>query len=120
MVQQSTYIEIELDTGEAVSLFRTKNCVLRCLSGKIWVTEHGGEGDIVLTAGDVYRLTRRGRTVVQSVEKRRGATCQLVPGQISCRGLEVLRAWVSAFASQLIWLRRHLMFRRQPTVAGGH
>lgn len=118
MVQQSTYIE--LDAGEAASLFRTKKCLLRCVRGKIWVTEDNGDGDIVLTAGDVHRLTRRGLTVVQSVERRRGATCQLIPDQISCRRLEALRTWVFALSSQLIWQRVRLMLRTQRAVADKH
>lgn len=118
MVQQSTYID--LDAGEAVSLFRTKNCLLRCLSGKIWVTEDNGNGDIVLSSGDVYRLTRRGLTVVQSVERRRGATCQLIPEQISYRRLEALRTWVSALSKKLIWQRVHLMLRTQRAGADKH
>ena len=74
----------------------------------------------VLTAGDVYRLTRRGLTVVQSVERRRGATCQLIPDQISCRRLEALRTRVSAWSSQLIWRRVRLMLWTQHAVADWH
>ena len=118
MVQQSTYID--LDAGEAVSLFRTKNCLLRCLSGKIWVTEDNGNGDIVLSAGDVYQLTRRGLTVVQSVERRRGATCQLIPNQTTGRRLDALRTWVPAVLRKLTWQRVHLMFRTQRAVAEKH
>jgi hypothetical protein len=78
MLQQSTYIEIDLKIREAVSLLRVKNCVLHCVSGRLWVTEENGGGDIVLNAGDTHLLTRRGQTVVQSVEKQSGARFRLL------------------------------------------
>lgn len=78
MLQQSTYIEIDLKIREAVSLLRAKNCVLRCISGKLWVTEENGGGDVLLNAGDAHLLTRRGQTVVQSVDKLSGARFQLL------------------------------------------
>ena len=99
MVQHSTYIQLALDAGEAVSLFRTQDCLLRCLSGKIWVTEVDGGGDIVLAAGDAYPLTRRGRTVIQAVGQQHGATCQLTQAthDRACRRTAAaLRDWAFA------------------------
>ena len=77
MVQQSTYVQIDLDVGEAVSLFHAKGRSLRCLSGTLWVTEVGERKDLALAAGEVYHLTRRGRTVIQAVGSQQGATCLL-------------------------------------------
>ena len=79
MVQQSTYIQLDLDVGEAVSLFHMKGRSLRCLSGTLWVTEIGERKDLALAAGEVYRLTRRGRVVIQAVGPQQGATCLLTP-----------------------------------------
>ena len=96
MLQQSTYIQIDLDSGEAVSLLRAENCLLLCVSGTLWLTEDNGGGDVVLEAGDCYRLTRRGRTVIQSVGQRQGARCRLRLATSSPRLFEALRGWVSA------------------------
>ena len=116
MAQQSTYIQIDLDIGEAVSLFRTKNCVLRCSSGTIWLTEDDGNGDIVLTAGDVFQLTRNGRTVIQSVEKERGATCQLMPAQDFRQTLAALGHWASVLLGKPGLRRALSMHREQDTI----
>lgn len=109
MLQQSTYIEIDLETREAVSLLRAKNCVLRCVSGKLWVTEENGGGDVVLNAGGTHLLTRRGQTVVQSVEKQSGARFQLLlehsPQRIVDAGHPRLAAWTQARpGGRFVWL----------------
>ena len=77
MLQQYSSIQIDLEGGEAVSLMHAEGCLLRCVHGKLWLTEDNGGGDVVLAAGDSYALTRRGRTVVQSVGKPHGASCQV-------------------------------------------
>ena len=48
MLQQSTYIQIDLDSGEAMSLLRAENCLLLCVSGRLWLTADNGGGDVVL------------------------------------------------------------------------
>ena len=98
MLQQSTYIEIDLKIREAVSLLRAKNCVLRCVSGRLWVTEENGGGDVVLNAGDTHLLTRRGQTVVQSVEKHGGARFQLQLERSPLRVVDARRQRLTALA----------------------
>lgn len=96
MLQHSTYIEIDLEIREAVSLLRARNYVLRCVSGKLWVTEENGGGDVVLNSGDSHRLTRRGQTVVQSLEKHSGARFQLLLARSPQRIVDARRARIAA------------------------
>ena len=77
MLQQSTYIQIDLGVGEAASLVRARHCRLHCLSGMLWLTEENGGGDVVLKAGESLPLTRRGLTVIQAVGAQQGARCRL-------------------------------------------
>ena len=79
MLAQSTYLQIDLGVNEAASLRCAKHCELRCLSGKIWITEENSGRDIVLGAGESRRLTRPGCAVVQSLGQSEGARCRLVP-----------------------------------------
>ena len=77
MLQQSTYIQIDLGFGEAASLMRSRHCRLHCLSGMLWLTEENGGGDVVLKAGESLRLTRPGLTVIQAIGRQQGARCRL-------------------------------------------
>ena len=93
MLHRSTYLQVELGVNEAVSLRRVKNGELRCQSGRVWITEENGDKDIVLSAGQSYRLTRSGRTVVQSLGLSDGARCCVILPH-SPRGLmTLLRRW---------------------------
>ena len=78
MLQHHSYIQIDLERGEAASLLHAEGNTLRCVRGTLWVTEDNGGGDVVLDTGDSYALTRRGRTVVQSVVTPGGACCQVL------------------------------------------
>lgn len=93
MLHQSTFIEIELEAGEALSLLRAEACELHCLSGTLWLTEENGDGDIVLKRGDRYRLTRRGRTVIEAVGRQQGACCRLRLPPSPQRFADALRMW---------------------------
>ena len=54
MLQHRSYIQIDLERGEAASLLHAEGTTLRCVRGKLWVTEDNGGGDVVLEAGDSY------------------------------------------------------------------
>jgi len=95
MLHQSTCIEIELAVGEAASLLWAGGCLLRCERGTVWLTEEDGGQDVILRPGECFLLTRGGRAVVESVDKRRAARCQLVPTQ-SRRFSAALRRWLRA------------------------
>ncbi|SDG62094.1 DUF2917 domain-containing protein [Propionivibrio dicarboxylicus] len=96
MLHQSTYIQIELGVGEAVSLLGADGCLLRCVSGKVWLTEENGGQDVILRVGECFLLTHGGRAVVESIDKRQSARCQLVPvvPAQSSQLLAALQRWV--------------------------
>ena len=102
MLQQSTDLQIDLRVNEAVSLRRAENCQLRCLSGQVWITEENGGSDVVLRAGESHRLTRPGRTVVQSLGQYEGARCRLVPAQSPRRLRSLFRRWLPEAAGRLV------------------
>jgi hypothetical protein len=91
MLQHHSYIQIDFEGDQATSLQNAEGCVLHCVRGRLWVTEDNGGGDVVLDAGDCYALTRRGRTVVQSVSKQSGASCQVMLKHAPRRTIAVLR-----------------------------
>ncbi|WP_319242402.1 DUF2917 domain-containing protein [uncultured Propionivibrio sp.] len=101
MLHQSTCIEIELAVGEALSLFRTEGCLLRCERGTVWLTEENGGQDVILRPGECFLLTCGGRAVVESVDKRQAARCRLVPAQ-SRRLSSALRRWVRALCGMSV------------------
>lgn len=93
MLPQSTYIQIDLARGEAMSLLDADGCLLRCVSGKLWLTEENGGQDIVLAAGQSFQLTRGGRAVIESIDMGGDTCCQLVPVR-SASLLAALQRWV--------------------------
>ena len=95
MLQHRSYIQIDLGRGEATSLLHAEGSTLHCVRGTLWVTEDNGGGDVVLAAGESYALTRRGRTVVQSVATPDGASCQVLLARSPQRPLARLRLVLS-------------------------
>ena len=94
MLYQSTCFHIELGVNEAVSLRHVENSELFCQSGDIWITEENSEKDIVLSAGQSHRLTRAGRTVVQSLGPSDGAQCRVQLPRSSHSVATRLRRWL--------------------------
>ncbi len=94
MLHRSTYLQIDLGVNEAVSLRRVKNSELRCESGRVWITEENGDEDIVLSAGQSCRLTRSGRTVVQSLGLSEGAQCRVILPRSPQWLMTLLRRWL--------------------------
>lgn len=64
---------IELEQRELVSVEDARGARVDCLCGRIWITEHGSPGDIVLEAGESYELSRDGIAVVQALREARVA-----------------------------------------------
>jgi hypothetical protein len=94
MLYQSTCFHIELGVNEAVSLRHVENSELFCQSGDVWITEENSEKDIVLSAGQSHRLTRAGRTVVQSLGPSDGAQCRVQLPRSSHSVATRLRRWL--------------------------
>lgn len=99
MLNQSTYLQLDLTTGEPVSLTGTVGCEVRCIDGEIWITEENGGEDISLKPGDSFRLTHPGKTIIESVGGTGAAHCRLYPAEQShsllARAAQKIRAWLS-------------------------
>ena len=94
MLYQSTCFHIELGVNEAVSLRHVENSELFCQSGEVWITEENGDKDIVLSAGQSHRLTRAGRTVVQSLSLSGEAQCRVQLPRSPYGMMTLLRRWL--------------------------
>ena len=77
MLNQSTYLQLDLTTGEPVSLTGTVGCEVRCMDGEIWITEENGGEDISLKPGESFRL------IIESVGGVGAAHCRLYPAELS-------------------------------------
>ncbi|HEU4458507.1 MAG TPA: DUF2917 domain-containing protein [Methylibium sp.] len=63
-----------------------EGAVLECHDGRLWVTQHGDQRDIVLEAGQRFTIERPGRTLVEalrpavvSLRRRRPARARPLP-----------------------------------------
>ena len=109
MLNQSTYLQLDLTTGEPVSLTGTVGCEVRCMDGEIWITEENGGEDISLKPGDSFRLTHPGKTIIESVGGVGAAHCRLYPAELShsllARTAQKIRHWLfGRMGGGLAWM----------------
>ena len=57
---------IQLASGKAVPLRDAAGRTVHAHAGRVWITEENGTQDVVLQAGESYRLARRGLAVVEA------------------------------------------------------
>lgn len=55
-----------LARGETVPLRGVQGRTVRAHSGRIWITEENGSGDVVLEPGESFRLAHSGLAVVEA------------------------------------------------------
>jgi len=61
---------IELEYRGTVPVKDAMGAQIDCLRGRIWITEHGCAGDVVLDAGQSYQVSSRdGSIVVQALRE---------------------------------------------------
>jgi hypothetical protein len=84
MSPQVSYIPRRLRTREVLDIRNGQGLVVRCLTGALWITQHGDTDDVVVKAGQCFELDRRGLALVSApmapatlvVERAtRGAPC---------------------------------------------
>jgi hypothetical protein len=98
MLSESSYYELGLDPVEAISVL-APGWTIHCLDGRLWLTEEGGP-DIWLRAGESVRLTRPGRTVIESAG---AASLRMAPPPSVWRGLMATGSGVlRALATRLV------------------
>jgi hypothetical protein len=58
----------ELHRGETIAVNGDRRGVkLRCLSGRVWITQPGDGTDYLLGAGREFMVTRAGKVVIQAL-----------------------------------------------------
>jgi hypothetical protein len=111
MLNESTYLQLDLKAGEAISLTGTHGSELVCVRGQIWLTEERSSRDVTLRAGRSFRLRGTGRTAIQAIGTAGDASCRVLLPQP--RGLRaLLSGWVRLIAGQagdycLVFSRKH-------------
>jgi Protein of unknown function (DUF2917) len=84
MNPQVSYIPRRLRVREVLDIHGGQGLVVRCLAGSLWITQEGDTDDVVVQAGQCFRLDRRGLALVSApvaaatvvVEREtRGAPC---------------------------------------------
>ncbi len=106
MVAITQETRFDLVKREAVTLGDAKDHVLICRGGTLWVTVDGGAGDIILAAGERYRIGTGAPVVVSALH----AATVIVryqqasgPRRAGARRLPVpLLQWEAAFPGTLI------------------
>lgn len=69
--QQVHSVAIERGQVHSVDVGRRRRDVIRCLQGKIWLTQEGDLEDHLLRFGDVFLAARTGRILVSALEDSR-------------------------------------------------
>lgn len=67
MILDMTRMMIDLAHREILPIRNAAGTRIDCLRGRVWITEQPSAGDIVLEAGDAYRISHNGLAVVQAL-----------------------------------------------------
>jgi DUF2917 family protein len=59
-------VKIQLARGQAVPLRDAAGRTVYAHAGRVWITEENGTADVVLQAGESFRLARPGLAVVEA------------------------------------------------------
>lgn len=69
MILDMKHVVIRLAYRGIVPVGHAAGARIHCAHGRIWITEHGGAGDIVLEAGQCYEISHSGGAVVQALRE---------------------------------------------------
>lgn len=81
-----------LGSHDVVSRSVDRPLELRCVKGRVWLTEEGSLEDVLLDAGEVFTTERRGRLVLQALKADACLDVRVVDRPLR----EVLRGWLAA------------------------
>jgi hypothetical protein len=95
-------VVIELEYRGIVPVEDAIGTRIDCLSGRIWITEQGCAGDVVLEAGQSYAIWRGGVAVVQALREaivalRAPAVSQFAP-RLAARVERPWSPWAAGLA----------------------
>lgn len=66
-------VVIELEYRGIVPVADALGTRINCLRGRVWITQHGSQDDVVLEAGESCDISRRGVALVQALADARVA-----------------------------------------------
>jgi hypothetical protein len=66
MSPQVSYIPRRLRAREVLDIRNGKGLIVRCLAGALWITQDGDTDDVVLRAGECFKLDRPGLALVSA------------------------------------------------------
>lgn len=79
MLLNSTFFQMSIHRGEAISIIDPRLCELHCISGRLWLTEENAGVDLALAPGERFVLRRPGRTVIEAVDQDMPAVFRIYP-----------------------------------------
>jgi len=82
--------------GKLLRIERARGTVIHCVTGTLWVTQHGDSKDYLLGPGQVLRIENDGPALAHAV---RSATLRLEPARVSDG--DAIEAWWRPFSHPL-------------------
>ncbi|MFZ2855054.1 MAG: DUF2917 domain-containing protein [Rhodocyclaceae bacterium] len=90
----------ELARRELLALDRARGCLLTCESGELWITRDGSADDLILGAGESWRVEGNGELVVSALRPALlviahppAAAPRIAPHGRAASVLALLRRW---------------------------
>ena len=80
-----------LAKNQMLSLTEARGSVIRCRRGSIWITQDHDARDVVLSAGESFRLEREGRSIVWALAD---ASVELLPAKQPQSSLAPVLRWL--------------------------
>lgn len=83
MLETVARMVAEMQAGELLAI-RERGFIVRCVEGALWLTRDDDGRDTVLTPGESFEVTQRGRVLIQALSvsrlwlERRARACGLV------------------------------------------
>jgi hypothetical protein len=68
---KATTALLALQRGHTLALADSRGAVIRVLAGDVWITQDGDLNDHLASAGEWFRISRDGATVVQALHDAR-------------------------------------------------
>ena len=102
---------LQLSFNDFLQLRGAKGAAIEVLDGKVWITEHGREGDLFLEPGRSYRVASPGLVVVGAEDKLHYARVQVRRPTLG---------FLASVFHKLLEKRRQLETRRQLAQLSDH
>ena len=114
---------VKIPGDQAVSIDAVVGCAIRCVSGKLWLTQEGDSRDYTIAAGVTFCADRSGRAVLSAVDGPSAiiveeiADPDCIPGKLKIDSLERLTRFARASQAEYVaralrrsamWLARNL------------